>query len=126
MGVGIIHFKNSSQLFLLEIELPRESKFRQNNTKYLTREYNPCACASNKSCFQCFLCSQGVGLNDQNLGTKKLPPPQIVTLGPRDDKNTIHKVLIRFLIRRRPHFDIPLRAQNRNVLCAESKIVLKT
>ena len=43
MGVGIIHFKNSSQLFLLDIEPARESKFRQNNTKYLTSEYNPCA-----------------------------------------------------------------------------------
>ena len=33
-----------------------------------------------------------MGLNDQNLGTKNLPPPpKIVALGPRDDKNTIHK-----------------------------------
>ena len=35
--------------------------------------------------------SQGVGLNDQRLGTKKLPP-FIVALGPRGDKKTIHKV----------------------------------
>ena len=56
--------------------------------------------------------------------------PQIVALGPRDDENTIHEVIIDEVIIFikifwGQNFDFQVGAQNRNVVCAESKIVLE-